>query len=314
MIDSLLNIKIKTLFALIAIFSVSIIALIAHNTLELHKDIVSRNALCQEQSMGTINNNTTLRAYEQKIHKHFNRIYNLLVIMVLSFFFIIYIVRQKVLLPTEYLLEVIRTFIKGETPQKTKRFYCDEIGQMSSEFFKLKDALDDDLKRIRELAEKDSLTGIYNRRTFFKEAQHSIAHTQRVNTPCSLMILDIDYFKNINDTYGHIMGDKILSHVVENVKSCLSERDIFARYGGEEFIVLMPNRDIQNAYHLAQTVNQKVAQTPYLGSNALLRIKVTLSIGLTVCHKDHEIEDMIKIADNALYQAKNSGRDKVVVI
>ncbi|GEM_PF-1535402 len=313
MIDSLLNIKIKTLFALIAILSVSIIALIAHNTLELHKDVLSRNVLCQETLSATTSQNN-LNTYEQKIDKHFNRIYNLLVIMVLSFFFIIYIVRQKVLLPTEYLLEVIQTFIKGGRLQQTKRFYHDEIGQMSSEFFKLKDTLDDDLKRIRELAEKDSLTGIYNRRTFFKEAQHSIAHTQRVNTPCSLMILDIDYFKNINDTYGHIMGDKILSHVVENVKSCLDQSDIFARYGGEEFIVLMPNRDIQTAYHLAQTINQKVAQTPYLGSNALLCIKVTLSIGLTVCHKGNEIEDMIKIADNALYQAKNSGRDKVVVI
>ncbi|MBN2826020.1 MAG: diguanylate cyclase [Campylobacterales bacterium] len=314
MIKSFLNIKIKTLFASIAIFSITTIAMIAQSTLELHNDSTVLNRLHQQQSLNQADSPIASLEYHTKIQKHFNRIYTLLGIMVLAFFFIIYIIRQKVLLPTEYLLQVIQGFIKGETPSQTKEFYNDEIGQMSKAFFKLKDTLDSDIQRIRELAEKDSLTGIYNRRTFFHEAQNSIESVQELDNPCSLMILDIDYFKNINDTYGHITGDKILSHVVHHIRDELSQSDIFARYGGEEFIVLMPNRDIQSAYTLAQNINQKIAKTPYIGSNELLNIKVTLSIGVTLCRHNDEIEAMIKVADEALYKAKNSGRNKVVVL
>jgi diguanylate cyclase (GGDEF)-like protein len=250
---------------------------------------------------------------EQAIALRFKRIFILLIIMVLSSLLIMLVIRQKVLVPIEYLLQVIKHFTKGDGDIQLKRYYDDEVGEMSNKFFIMKEKLDEDMQKIRDLAEKDSLTGIYNRRTFFKEAQNAIELMQNGSKHASLMILDIDFFKNINDTYGHIIGDKVLSHVVRNIEDQLSSSDIFARYGGEEFIILLPNREIDNAKILAQLICDTIASTPYMGSNELLRINITLSIGVAYYDTSLPLEDTIKIADEALYEAKESGRNKVVV-
>lgn len=308
------NIKITTLFAFIAIFSITLISMIAHYTLELDNQIDSVNKMeIVQYSLPEKYEKETILQLKEEIRANFIKIYTLLALMVVASLIIMLIMRQKVLVPINYLLKMITKFIHDadNTPLK-KIYYDDEIGQMTQEFFTMKTKLDNDMEIIRQLAEKDSLTGIYNRRTFFREA-NKILSTKRSKQLLILMILDIDFFKSINDTYGHIIGDKVLNHVVHLIDSKLKSIDLFARYGGEEFIVLSPQKDRDTAQALAQSIRQVVASTPYIGLNNLLHIQVTMSIGLASCDFETPLEDTIKMADEALYQAKERGRNRVVV-
>jgi len=305
MMKFLLNMNIKTLFVFVAIFSITLISMVAHYTLELN---TAFDALYRVNNM-----QISIEVYETIIESTFEKIFSLLSIMVIASLLVMFIMRQKILVPIDYHLNVIKSFINNSSDiQEKKLHYHDEIGQMTQEFFTMKEKLDNDMEVIRQLAEKDSLTGIYNRRTFFKEAQKALGE-QAKEQDSSLMILDIDFFKNINDTYGHIIGDKILSHVVHLIEAQLGSEDIFARYGGEEFIILLPHRELKDSTYLAEEICKKVALTPYIGSNQLLRITVTLSIGVALYNQDTVLEDTIKIADEALYKAKESGRNRVEV-
>jgi len=246
--------------------------------------------------------------HEEAIEELFHKIFLLLLAMVLFYFLVMALIRKKVLLPIHYLLNVIKSFLEGEKRMQKPLFYHDEIGEMSEKFFQLKSKLDGDLDTIRQLAEKDFLTGIYNRGTFFKKVLQSESSAEFA----SLVLIDIDFFKEVNDTYGHLTGDKILIHVVENIKNKLVLDAIFARYGGEEFIILLPNYRVTDAYAMAKTICEHIASTPYIGSSGLLRISVTLSIGVAPYDRANALEESIKAADQALYRAKANGRNQVV--
>ena len=168
------------------------------------------------------------------------------------------------------------------------------------------------IKRLKEASEKDYLTGIYNRRTFFHFLENLSVLSIRENKPLSFVILDIDHFKKINDTYGHDVGDFVLKKFAEIVLKMTRRSDVFGRYGGEEFCLALPNTDIYGACLLANKIRSTIAQTIMTFKNEkIISFNVTISAGVSEFSKGMSIDELIKIADNNLYLAKKNGRNCV---
>lgn len=166
--------------------------------------------------------------------------------------------------------------------------------------------------QLRDLSEKDPLTGLYNRRFFDKAVNQHFAHYQRHRAIFSLAFIDIDFFKKINDSFGHDIGDQVLQQLAELVIPELRVNDLFARFGGEEFILLLPNTSQDAAVKLVERLRQKIKA--YSLNTKLGRVAFTVSIGLTeITEADSGYQAIISRADAALYQAKEGGRDQIIV-
>jgi two-component system, cell cycle response regulator len=175
------------------------------------------------------------------------------------------------------------------------------------------DHLRDNVQNSIEMAVTDALTGLHNRR--YMESHLSTLADQASSRakPLSLMILDIDYFKSINDTYGHDAGDDVLREFAVRIRKSIRGIDLACRYGGEEFVIVMPETDVQVAGLIAERLRRSIASETFAVNKGTKRIDVTISIGLaTLDRKDEPVADVLKRADTALYRAKNDGRNRVV--
>lgn len=161
-------------------------------------------------------------------------------------------------------------------------------------------------EEIHLLATTDSLTGIANRREFSMQLLKEIERAKRYGTPLSLVMYDIDYFKRVNDTFGHDAGDSVLQALTEVVKANIRSVDIVARWGGEEFMILMPQSDVEAAGDAAEKLRQKVAQHLFEQVGNL-----SVSFGVTAFAPQDDSNALLKRVDNALYQAKEKGRNRV---
>ena len=164
-------------------------------------------------------------------------------------------------------------------------------------------------------ATTDMLSGLYNRRYFFEASQNTFYNALRYKHELSILMLDIDKFKDVNDNYGHVFGDKIIRIVSNILKNASRESDILARYGGEEFVILLPNTNLEEALNLAERIKLEI-QNKKIAFNANETVKITASIGVTQLDQkdDLSIEESIVRCDKALYDAKDSGRNKVCKI
>ncbi len=171
------------------------------------------------------------------------------------------------------------------------------------------------VKELEKLLDRDYLTGLYNRRFFMERFLEEVAWSARYNEPLSVMMLDIDYFKKVNDTYGHGCGDEILKQIAGTLSSVLRTEDIVARYGGEEFIVLLPNIGIEGASTVAEKLRSTVQDRSFFCEDKSIKLNVTVSIGVATHYGDADLspDRLIGQADGALYDAKEGGRNKVVV-
>jgi diguanylate cyclase (GGDEF)-like protein len=168
-------------------------------------------------------------------------------------------------------------------------------------------------QEICHAAERDSLTGAYNRGYLERCLNIELARHNRYGEEMSLLILDIDHFKNVNDSYGHLKGDEVLRAVAGTVMSTIRQTDYCVRYGGEEFVVLLPHSSSRNAAWLAERLRRKIQKLSF--SSGKERFGVTVSLGVSSIAPD-EVKEGLTLAneaDQALYQAKDSGRNKVVV-
>jgi diguanylate cyclase (GGDEF)-like protein/PAS domain S-box-containing protein len=166
---------------------------------------------------------------------------------------------------------------------------------------------------LEQLAITDHLTNLYNRRHFMQRGVEEFRRAQRSKRPLSLLMLDIDQFKNINDTHGHEAGDFALKQVAETLRSNLREIDIIGRMGGDEFTVLLPDTALNDAFNLAERVRLDIEQTALQILGEVVPIFVTVSIGVAASTgKLTHIDKLLKDADRALYQAKRAGRNRVV--
>jgi len=158
----------------------------------------------------------------------------------------------------------------------------------------------------------DGLTGLYTHNFFQNYLEQAISKAKRYGTPLSLLMLDIDYFKKFNDTYGHPAGDRVLVNIARLLKEALREADIAARYGGEEFILVLPETDDRRAYLLAERLRKNVQAFDFLRGKEK-GVEITISIGVAGYGKGMHREVLISQADQALYRAKKEGRNKVCV-
>ncbi|MEU4622658.1 diguanylate cyclase [Actinoplanes sp. NPDC023801] len=163
---------------------------------------------------------------------------------------------------------------------------------------------------VHRLATVDALTGVANRRHFFDEARRMLARDRGPGGRLAAMMVDIDHFKRINDTYGHQVGDEVIREVVARLRAACRPADLVARYGGEEFIVLLPDAGDRGP-EVAERIRAEVARTPV--GTAAGPVHVTLSIGLSYLAGQDELDDLLARADSHLYEAKAAGRDRVVL-
>ncbi len=158
---------------------------------------------------------------------------------------------------------------------------------------------------------KDPLTGAGNRIALNENLVREMELSKRLHYDLSVLMIDLDHFKSINDGYGHLTGDEVLKAVVAQIKECIRQTDICFRYGGEEFVVLLNNANIANARLIAERIRMTVADLSIETDKGPLQ--VTLSTGLAMLQLDDTPQDLLNRADQALYQAKHSGRNKVCV-
>jgi len=212
-------------------------------------------------------------------------------------------------------LDGIRVKIEEKSKEEESEFLT-----MQQQLDQVKEKLNDtqneleELKKRSELIEKeillDGLTGVFNRRAFDQKIKEMVLLYQRYQESFSLIMLDVDYFKRINDKYGHRVGDNALMRIVKNIREIIREVDFLGRYGGEEFVLLLPHIDGDQALIVAEKIRLAIEKITFTYKRNEL-IKITLSAGVAViCLKDTE-DSLIQRADKALYLAKNSGRNLV---
>ncbi|WP_028608452.1 histidine kinase N-terminal 7TM domain-containing diguanylate cyclase [Paenibacillus harenae] len=164
--------------------------------------------------------------------------------------------------------------------------------------------------KLRRLAEIDGLTSIYNRTFFMEKSRELLAEAHRTHTPLSFILFDVDHFKQINDRYGHSVGDFALQHVVNICRQQLNGNALFGRYGGEEFAVCLPYTDLLQAGNVAEHIRRELAGNPLY--SAAKAISVTASFGVTeALSADTTLEALLSEADVALYRSKHEGRNRV---
>ncbi|MDL2229388.1 diguanylate cyclase [Treponema sp. OttesenSCG-928-L16] len=180
------------------------------------------------------------------------------------------------------------------------------------------EALQESESRFKYLASHDPLTGALNRRSFMERVLNEIKDAQENSIPCCLVIMDIDFFKVFNDTYGHLAGDAALQQVVKIAAKVLRKNDFLGRYGGEEFIFFFNNADLDTGCAIADRIREAIASSPVILQNTTASISA--SFGVTGMPKEENldetncVQDLINTADKALYEAKRAGKNTVICI
>jgi len=170
-------------------------------------------------------------------------------------------------------------------------------------------------QRIRQMASIDFLTGVLNRRAFMERMELEIHRSNREHAPFSLILADIDYFKAINDRYGHLVGDLVLQRFTEQLSKSSRPYDFIGRYGGEEFVVCSPGVDSLQAGSVAERMHKRVEEMKIVPPNSSHSVQITASFGVTSLQlgSNETVDSLTGRADEALYQAKREGRNRVCV-
>ncbi|ADH86478.1 sensor domain-containing diguanylate cyclase [Desulfurivibrio alkaliphilus] len=171
------------------------------------------------------------------------------------------------------------------------------------------------LEKAQQEAMHDELTGIYNRRFLFDYAHKELCKNLRSNAAFSLMLLDIDHFKQINDNYGHLYGDQVLRDMATTLKFKIRQSDVLARYGGEEFAVLLPNTAANAAFNLGEKLRLEVEKKGITPPGKTQLEKMTVTVGLSSFPADsNSLDQLFSVADQRLYKGKSAGRNRTVAI
>lgn len=173
----------------------------------------------------------------------------------------------------------------------------------------LQELVEERTRELERLASLDPLTRIYNRRKFTEILNHEMQRSKRYHQSLSVVLCDLDNFKQVNDEYGHEVGDEVLIKVANSFSACLRNIDVYARWGGEEFILLLPQTELNEAKEVAEKIRQYIAEIKTDRS-----FQVTASCGISQLHEAEELLPLVKRADEALYRAKHTGRNCVIAL
>lgn len=212
--------------------------------------------------------------------------------------------------------DIVEGLSKGASDYLSKPFDSAELKvrlQVGKRMLELQDKLNIALQELTKLASHDSLTGLLNRRAIMEVLPKEVSRAERQKQTLCIGMCDIDHFKNINDTYGHLVGDEVLKEVTKRMEYSLRDHDLLGRYGGEEFLVITPVDSAKNGTIVYQRICQTVSAQPIEIDD--FSISVTISCGVTSYspeNNDKNIAKLLATADEALYQAKDAGRNQVV--
>ena len=207
-------------------------------------------------------------------------------------------------------VEVNKVKVSTQSIEQSQRLFDSNMSGMMGEINDLRE----ELEQAKEESMTDVLTGLSNRRAFDQMLELLINNDEEKTSVFSIIIADIDFFKMFNDTYGHLIGDKVLIFVSKIIKSCVKGKDMAARFGGEEFILLLPNTNIKGASIVAENLRVAIAGIPLYDKSADQDYgKVTVSLGVSQFHIGEKSEKILERADKALYQAKENGRNRVEI-
>ncbi len=209
----------------------------------------------------------------------------------------------------------IRGLEQGACDYVTKPFDPGELMARVKVQLKIK-MLQDELKKsndlLKRLSNTDHLTQLYNRRYMMEVLEREFQRSQRKASPISMVIMDIDHFKRVNDQYGHQNGDLVLSTIARLAREDRRSYDVAVRYGGEEFVLVLPETSHDEATMVAERLREKVQQISFSGELRELRVSISMGVATYPASNLATIEDLIREADAALYRAKQGGRNRVV--
>lgn len=251
-----------------------------------------------------------------QVGRRFRDLYQLIIVTVLAltllhFAFGVLIFRM-IITPILKLQDATRRVAEGDYEYKVDQSRPDELGALAEGFNYMVDMIQKTIDRIGKMAVTDELTGLYNRRHFFEQAEHVLDTALRHKRPLSLALLDVDHFKKVNDTHGHLVGDQVLRKIGALLIEMGRKSDVLARYGGEELILLMPETDREGALRAAEKLRAAVESLDIpLEAGGLL--KITTSVGVALYSPSITVQQFIEAADVALYQAKHAGRNRVML-
>ncbi|CAA7614352.1 Diguanylate cyclase [Magnetospirillum sp. LM-5] len=217
-------------------------------------------------------------------------------------------------LPINRLTDAVRHFEVNRDISALPTERTDELGQLACSFLDMQNKIRQQFEQLQKsnaemetLAQHDALTGLFNRRKLDETLECEFARSQRFENAISVILLDIDHFKSVNDIFGHQVGDAVLRHLSDELKGQIRETDMLGRWGGEEFLIICPGNDLDGATMLAEKLRRIVRECefPMVGRR-------TCSFGVASRHPGERENELIARADAALYQAKRQGRDRVV--
>lgn len=272
----------------------------------LIKPIVINNEIV---AYATSNYENTIDKKMVIINQTFLYIFFVIIFIVFVMSIFIIILSLQLLQPFKLLIEGIKKVTAGNLSVTIDNTSNDEFGLVIDAFNNMTQ------KRVEleELATQDGLTGLYNHKFFYTAFENEISRVDRYNKPVSLLLIDIDNFKNVNDTYGHIAGDTILIELSQRLMKHVRSTDYVCRYGGEEFAVILVETDIDVTKTIAEDLRLVIEKEPFLIEDGRY-IQMTVSIGVSTYSEDaKEVLTIFSNADSALYEAKNSGRNRVCV-
>lgn len=223
---------------------------------------------------------------------------------------IIFIIRS-VVVPTHQLARAAHSYAQGSLAYRIPSDSNSEMGELARTFNYMAEKLESNYTVLKDLAIHDGLTGLLNHHEFQKRLLWEIKRAGRYRRGLSLLMMDIDRFKTLNDTYGHQAGDNVLKAMGEHLRNAIRSSDEAARYGGEEFALIMPETPGETAFITAQRIGAEISRIP-MAVSADVTVNITVSIGVATFPQDAATKDeLIAAADSRMYRAKHQGRNRV---
>jgi len=280
--------------------------IISNECKELRKDInTSIDYLFSEIDIYLLKYLDKLKEEEDLAYKFIIFVSFILLSVVFSTYFNF---KKSIIIPLEKLAFWIEQMQTNKFVVKERSFQNDEIGMVMNSFINMADTIQKDIKELESLSTTDILTKLNNRVTLDKVLEEAHYNVNRYNTEYSIILIDIDHFKDVNDEFGHIIGDIVLREFAGVLKKDVRKSDTLGRWGGEEFLIICANTNSHRASKLAEKLRENIENFEFTKVN-----KKTASFGITSFNTYQSVVDVLDNADKALYKAKNQGRNQVVV-